>query len=135
MKYTEEELFNSANMIVEDDTIIDRFTCCLVCKVNGSEEVVGKRRFKIKDLKGQGYIGFDAYNHNVKQDITDRIRITYVGKDFIVVFVRCPAQGNVPTMHVVSFDNNNLEIVKDCGNGVTYHLITRVKKPGIDPDK
>lgn len=133
MNYTEAELFNSPNMIVEEDTIIDRFTCCLVCSVSGVEEVIGKRRYKVADLRGQGYIGFDAYNHLIRQENTERIRITYVGKDFITVFIRSPYNGGIPSMHVVSFDNNNLTFVKDAGHNVVYKLIIRIKKPGLDP--
>lgn len=133
MEAKELELFESPVMIIDDDTIIDRFTCCLVCFVNGTDEVIGKRRFKIRELKGQGYIGFDAYNHLVKAENTERIRITHIGKDYIDVFIRSPYTDNIPSMHRVSFEHNNLTFTKDCKNGVVYKLIIRIKLPGDDP--
>lgn len=129
MEYTEKELFELPNMVIADDTEIYRFNCTLLVSTNGQkEERVGKRRFFVEQLRGQGYIGFDAYNHCVDPKITDRIRITYIGKDFLILFVRTPAQGNVPIMHKVSFERNGLEIRKDCGNGVVYTLVTTLKR-------
>lgn len=131
MELTEKQIFDLPNMVIDDNTEIARFNCTLLVSVRGGEpERVGKRRFYVPELRGQGYIGFDAYNHCVKRDITDRIRITYIGKDFLLMFVRTPAQGNVPTMHKVSFENNGVEIKKDCGNGVVYTLITTIKRQG-----
>ncbi len=129
-KYTEQELFELPNMVVEENTEVFRFNCTLIVSSHGEEERVGKRKFFTKDLIGKGYIGFDAYNHQVKPEMTDRIRITYIGKDYIVLFVRTPMAGNAPTMHKVSFDNNGLQIKKYCGNGVNYTLITTIKKEG-----
>lgn len=131
MDYTEKELFELPNIIIEDDTEIYRFNCTLVVSTNGYEERVAKRQFYVPQLKKQqGYIGFDAYNHCVNKNITDRIRITYIGKDFLILFSRTPEQGNVPVMHKVTFDNNSLKISKDCGNGVVYTLITTIKRLG-----
>lgn len=128
MDYTEKELFELPNMVIADDTEIYRFNCTLLVTTNGANiERVGKRRYFIDELRGQGYIGFDAYNHCVDKEITDRIRITYIGKDFLYIFVRTPAQGNVPHMYKVDFQHNGLEIKKDCGNGVVYTLITTIK--------
>ena len=61
--YTENELFNLRHVVVEGDTILDRFKCTLICSVNGQEQIVGKRKWKVRDVKGEGYIGFDAFNH------------------------------------------------------------------------
>lgn len=129
MNYSEQELFELPNVIVEPDCEIYRFNCTLLVKTNDqNEERLSKRRYYVRDIKDKGYIGFDAYNHNVDASITDRIRITYVGKDFLILFVRTPAQGNKPIMHKVTFDNNRLEIKKDCGNGVVYTLVTTIKR-------
>lgn len=131
MEFTEDELFNLPRMVVVPDTEIFRFNCTLLVSYKDQTvERIGKRRYYVEELRGQGYIGFDAYNHCVKAEMTDRIRITYIGKDFLILFVRTPAQGNVPHMHRVDFENNGLEIKKDCGNGVVYTLITTIKRAG-----
>ena len=125
--YTEQELFNLRQVVVEPDTVLDRFKCVLTCTVDGKESIVGKRKWKVAEVKGEGYIGFDAYNHCVPNEITERVRITYVGKDYIVIFFRSPAKGNVPTLYRVALDNNDLVHQIDAGNGVTYRLITTVR--------
>lgn len=125
--YTEQELFNLRHVVVEGDTILDRFKCTLICSVNGEEQIVGKRKWKVRDVKGEGYIGFDAFNHCVDNAVTERARITYVGKDYIVLFLRKPAQGNVPVMHRVSLTDNDYTSTIDCGNGVVYKFITTVR--------
>lgn len=131
MEYTEEELFELPKMYVADDTEIFRFNCTLLVSYKGQNvERVGKRRYYVDALRGQGYIGFDAYNHCVKAEMTDRIRITYIGKDFLILFVRAPAQDNIPHMYKVDFEHNGLEIKKDCGNGVIYTLVTTIKRAG-----
>lgn len=131
MDYTEKELFELPNMVIEPDTEIFRFNCTLLVSYKGqSVERIGKRRYYVNELKGQGYIGFDAYNHCVKHEDTDRVRITYIGKDYLVLFLRAPAKDNVPHMYKVSFEHNGLEIKKDCGNGVIYTLITTIKREG-----
>lgn len=128
---SEVEMFNLPKMYVAPDTEIFRFNCTLLVSYKDqSTERIGKRRYYVNELRGQGYIGFDAYNHCVKQESTDRIRITYIGKDYLILFVRSPAQGNEPHMHRVDFDHNGLEIKKDCGNGVVYTLITTIKRVG-----
>jgi hypothetical protein len=126
--YTEEELFNLPNLVIADPTEIYRFNCTLLVTSHGYEEIVGKRIFYPNQLRGQGYIGFDAYNHCVDPKITDRIRITYIGKDFLIIFLRTPEKGNEPKMYKVTFENNGIKFVKDCGNGVIYTLITTIKK-------
>lgn len=126
--YTEQELFNLRHVVVEPDTIIDRFKCTLVCSINGKDEIIGKRKWKVKDIKGEGYIGFDAFNHSVENAITQRIRITYVGHDYVCVFVREPARGNVPHLHRVSLKDNDYVTSVDCGNGIVYKLITTVRE-------
>ncbi len=126
--YSEQELFNLRNVVVESNTIIDRFKCTLICSINGKEEVIGKRKYKTRDIKGEGYIGFDAFNHSVENSKTKRIRITYVGYDYICVFVREPANGNIPTLYRVSLKDNDFETSVDCGNGIVYKLVTTVRE-------
>lgn len=127
MEYTEKELFALPTMVIADDCEIYRFNCTLLVSTNGQpEERVAKRRFYVDQLRGQGYIGFDAYNHFVDPKITDRIRITYIGKDFLYLFIR-PGHDGKPTMHKVSFKDNALALKKDCGNGVVYTLVTTLK--------
>lgn len=125
--YTEQELFNLRHVVVEPDTELDRFKCTLICSIKGNEEIIGKRKWKVREIKGEGYIGFDAYNHSVPNEITERVRITYVGKDYIVMFLRKPAQGNVPEIHRVSLKDNDYTTEVDAGNGVTYKLVTSVR--------
>ncbi len=129
--YTEQELFNLRHVVVEPDTLLDRFKCTLVCSINGKEEIIGKRKWKVREVNGEGYIGFDAYNHSVENAITERVRITYVGKDYIVMFLRKPAQGNVPTLHRVSLKDNDFVTSVDTGKGITYKLITTVRAKEI----
>lgn len=125
--YTKDEMFNLKNVFVTKNTIVDRFSCKLICSVNGVESAVAKRKWNTKDVNGQGYIGFDAYNHYVNQDISQRIRITYVGGDFVNFFVRTPAQGNVPEIIKVNVHEEKLLCQADCGNGVVYKLFAKVK--------
>ncbi len=126
MNYTEQELFELNEMIVEEGTVVDRFSCTLFADINGQEQKIAKRKFHTKDLVGKGYIGFDAYNHNVSQEITDRIRITHIGRDEVTLFVRTPAKGNIPIMHKIKV-GGKLIIDKDTGKGVIYRLVTVVK--------
>ena len=58
--YTEQELFNLRQVVVEPDTVLDRFKCVLTCTVDGKESIVGKRKWKVAEVKGEGYIGDDA---------------------------------------------------------------------------
>jgi hypothetical protein len=130
MAYTQEELFNLTTMVIDDHTLVDHITCRLYYELGGAKtEVIGKRKYIVKDLIGKGYIGFDAYNHQlINVENTERIRINFIGRDFIYVFVRSPYKGNIPTMHKVSFEDNDFEIFQDCGNGVSYHLIISIDK-------
>lgn len=125
--YTEEELFNLRTVEVEAGSEVDRFKCALYAVYeDGTTQLVAKRKWKVREIKGEGYIGFDAYNHFVDYSITERVRITYVGKDYICIFFRCPAQGNIPTLYRVSFVNNDLVHEIDAGK-VKYRLVTTVK--------
>ncbi len=126
--YTEEQLFNLRTVEVEAGTEVDRFKCELFAVYeDGREQLVGKRKYKVREIKGEGYIGFDAYNHYVEYGITERVRITYIGKDYVCIFFRCPAQGNVPTLYRVSFKENGLVHEIDSGKGIKYRLVTTIK--------
>ena len=126
--YTELELFNLRTVEVEAGTEVDRFKCELFAiYADGTEQMVGKRKYKVREIKGEGYIGFDAYNHYVEYDLTERVRITYVGKDYICLFLRCPAKGNTPTLYRIGFQNNGFAHEIDTGKGVKYRLVVTIK--------